>query len=88
MFSLFKQRELELNHSLNSHEQELIAISTPIMSFYEIKGPQQGQNLGFEGNVINIAQNLTQICLLLPPLSANCNIFEGRRVKNKNNTVI
>ena len=71
----------QLNHSLNSQEQALIAISTPIMSIFSLKGPKEGQNVGYKGNVINIAQDLTQICLLLPRLPANCNIFKVRSVR-------
>jgi hypothetical protein len=64
--TLHKHRELEINHSLSSQEQELIAISTPIMSFFKIKGPQQGQNFGFEGNVIKISHKFAYYCLLYP----------------------
>ena len=46
---------LELNYSLNSQEQALIEISTPIMSLFKLKGPKEGQQIGFSGNVINIA---------------------------------
>ena len=70
--------DLQKNYPLNSQEQALIAISTPIMSFFKLKGPRDGQNIGFKGNVINIAQDISKICKILPRLPSNCNIFTVR----------
>jgi hypothetical protein len=59
----------------------LIAISTPIMSFFRLKGPKDGQQIGFKENDINIAQDLTEICLQLAHLPASCNVFRVRSVR-------
>ena len=74
-------KELECSFPLNNQEQALIAISTPIMSFFKLKGPRDGQNIGFKGNVINIAQDLTKICSILPRLPADCNVFKIRSIR-------
>ena len=36
---------LERCFALNGQEQALISISTPIMSFFKLKGPRDGQNI-------------------------------------------
>ena len=41
--ALNEHNDLELNYSLNSQEQALIAISTPIMSIKKLKGPKDAQ---------------------------------------------
>jgi hypothetical protein len=73
--------QLERSYPLNNQEQALIAISTPIMSFFKLKGPRDGQNIGFKGNVINIAQDLTKICNILPRLPADSNVFKVRSIR-------
>jgi hypothetical protein len=79
--ALHELNDLEVNYSLNSQEQALIAISTPIISFLKLKGPKDGQQTGYSGNVVNVAQDLTEICLELPRLPANCNVFKVRSVR-------
>ena len=73
--------DLNKYHSLNSQEQALIAISTPIMSVFKLKGPRDGQNIGFKGNVINIAQDISKICKILPRLPNNSNFFTVRSIR-------
>jgi hypothetical protein len=51
------------------------------MSFFRLKGPKDGQQIGFKENVINIAQVLTEIWLQLPRLPASCNVFRVRSVR-------
>ena len=72
---------LEKNYLLNSQECASIAISTPIVSLYKLKGPTGGQNVGFKGNVRNIAQDVSNLCHILPNLSKNINYFTARSIR-------
>jgi hypothetical protein len=73
--AMIELANLEINMPFNNQEKALIAISTPIMSFLKLKGSNGGQNIGFKGNVINTAQNITQLCLILPRLPRDNSFF-------------
>ena len=72
---------LEKNYPLNSQECALIAISTPIVSLYKLIGLTGGHNVVFKGNVINTAQDMSNLCHTLPRLSKNINYFTVRSIR-------
>ena len=71
-------KNLQVNYKLTHTEEALIARSVPIMSFMKLKGPVNGQNMGFSGNVVNILQDIAPLCAVLPRLVTNIGIINIR----------
>ena len=71
-------KNLQTNYKLSHTEEALIARSVPIMSFMKLKGPVNGQNMGFSGNVVNILQDIAPLCAVLPRLVTNIGIINIR----------
>ena len=70
--------ELQKFYKLTHTEEALIARSVPIMSFMKLKGPINGQNMGFSGNVVNILQDIAPLCNILPRIMNNIGIINVR----------
>ena len=70
--------ELQKYYKLTHTEEALIARSVPIMSFMKLKGPINGQNMGFSGNVVNILQDIAPLCAVLPRMISNIGIINVR----------
>ena len=69
---------LQINYKLTHTEEALIARSVPIMSLMKLKGPVNGQNMGFSGNVVNILQDIAPLCEVLPRLLSTIGIINIR----------
>ena len=61
--------------TLNDIEEMFIAIYNPVMKIYRLKNGQWG----FEGNVVNLPQDIGAACSVLPRLPSDVSIFFARR---------
>ena len=67
--------QLKLLPTLNDIEEMYIAIHNPVMKIFRLKNGQWG----FEGNVVNLPQDIGEACSVLPRLSSDVSVFLVRR---------